>query len=186
MKHIASAFLIALVLLIAVPASAQTAPAVPSIIVPPGATSPLPIAVVGYGIYNATPPVGGKHTSGGFALLFPASEVTSILPKTMYARLSIDVQPIKGCRGCLGTSFRPGIEQILFTAGPLVLDAGADYGVVVGSANTTGSLGFDLRIASKPSTKKMFGFFSVGGQQNGGQGVVSKFEAGLGYAFGKI
>lgn len=179
-------FVFAVLLMVSSIALAQDLPPVPSIIVPPGATSGLPIAVVGYGIYNATPPVGGKHTTGGVALLFPASEVTAILPKTMYARLSIDVQPIKGCRGCLGTSFRPGVEQILFTAGPLVLDAGAGYGVLVGSSSTTGSLGFDLRIATKPSTKKMFGFFSVGGQQNGSQGVVSKFEAGIGYAFGMI
>lgn len=166
----------------AITLGAQTAPVG---IVPPGATSSAPIAVGGFLSYDAQPAVGAKHTTGGGFLLYPAANTATGHPT--YARLSIDVAPATNCKGCLGTSFRFGAEQVLFASGQFVTTAGADVGVVVQSTNTVGALSFNIREAYRFKDKSKFinGIFvSAGGQQNGNSGVLSKFEAGVFKSFG--
>ncbi len=156
-------------------------PSLPSV---PGATSTTPIAVGGHLNYDAAPPKGGKHTTGGLFLLFPATAINTSTAYPTYARLSIDTTAGQGCKSCIATSYRFGLEQVVFQRGPFATDLGADYGAAVGPVNTTGSLGFDLREVYNPPAKKYFVFVSVGGQQNGQLGLVSKYEVGAGFKFG--
>lgn len=192
MKRIAAVLSLALLsAFLALPIAAQTAPlpaapvATTGGLLPPGATSSAPIAVGGFMSYNAQPPNGGRHTTGGGFLLYPAANTASGHPT--YARLSVDVQPAPaGCRGCLSTAFRLGMEQVLFSSGQFVTTAGADYGLAVAN-NTVGSLGFDLREAYRFKDKTKFingAFVSFGGEQNGNTGLVSKFEVGAFKTFG--
>jgi hypothetical protein len=154
------------------------APTLPTV---PGATSQAPIAVGGFLKYDAQPIPGSKHSTGGLFFLYPAANTTTGHPT--FARMSIDVSSVPKCKGCLGTSFRFGLEQQLFQTGSFITAAGADVGVFTGASATTGSFGFDIREAYAPAAKKWFYFVSVGGEQNGGTGLLSKFEGGVGYKF---
>jgi hypothetical protein len=165
-------------------AVATPAPLSPGIVVP-GATSSSPIAIGGFLSLNSQPAPGAKHTTGGGFLLYPAANTTTGHPT--YARMSIDVSPATNCKACLGTSFRFGAEQVLFSAGQFVTTAGADIGVVVESTATAGAFSFDVREAYRFKDKAKFvngAFISLGGQQNGNTGVVSKFEIGFFKTFG--
>lgn len=157
-------------------------PALPSV---PGASSAVPIAIGGHVTYDAAPPAGGKHTTGGLFLLFPATVVNSSTKYPTYARLSIDTTPGQGCKACIATSYRFGAEQVVATTGNFLTDLGFDYGATSGPVNTTGSLSFDLREVYNPPAKKYFVYVSVGAQQNGNLGLVSKYEVGAAIKLGK-
>lgn len=169
----------ATILLVGTLAFAQALPAVP------GATSSAPIAVGAFQSYNALPPAGSKRSAGGVFLLYPAAMTTTGHPN--YARFSIDVAPMAGCRGCLGTAFRFGDEQVLGTVGQFTTALGADLGVVVAGSSAPGTFSFNIRevYRFKDKSKIVNAFFvSAGGEQDGNTGVLSKFEVGLIKTFG--